>query len=420
MKKLSWALVLMLFSLCSFSFAQTTDANLVGTVADATGAAVPDASVEITHQATRIKSATRTNANGQYRFNNIPVGIYDVTVTATGFAVANLKNVEIQLSKTSTANVLVQVGTVATSVDVNEIGAVIDTTTAQVQTNYGSQQIVNLPIIESSNSFNGAINLSLLSAGVSSNGGVGQGTGPSVGGQRPMNNNFMIEGVDNNNKAITGPLVYVPTEATEQFTLLQNQYGWEFGHSTGGQFNTVVKSGSNEIHGSLYEYFQNRNLNALDASYTNAGIFSYPRFDQNRLGASVGGPIKKNKLFYFGNFEYSPLGTAYTPSFSPSAPTAGGYALLDRMSNISKTNYDVFKKFVPAAPVANDFTTVNGVKIPIGVLPISGSFYNNFYAGVASMDYDATASNHIRGRFVWNRMDALDNAATLPAFWTNL
>ena len=358
MKNPSLALLVILLAV-SIGFSQMTDANLVGTVTDASGALVTDASVEITNQATRAKSVAKTNANGQYRFNNIPVGIYDVAVTATGFAAAKLKSVEIQLSKTSTANVTVQLGTVATTVDVSDVGAVIDTTTAQVQTNYSAQQIVNLPIIESSNSFNGAINLSLLSAGVSSNGGVGQGTGPSVGGQRPMNNNFMVEGVDNNNKTVTGPLVYVPTEATEQFTLLQNQFGSEFGHSTGGQFNTVVRSGSNEVHGSVYEYFQNRNLNALDASYTNAGIFSYPRFDQNKLGGSVGGPIKKDKLFYFGNFEYSPLGTAYTPSFSPSAPTAEGFALLNGMSNLSKTNYDVFKKFVPAAPVANDSADVH-------------------------------------------------------------
>src|SRR5581483_1272987 len=135
----------------------------------------------------------------------------------------------------------------------------------------------------------GALQLSLLSAGVSSNGGVGQGTGPSVGGQRPMNNNFMIEGVDNNNKTITGPLVYVPTEATAEFTLLQNQFSAEFGHSTGGQFNTVVRSGTNNIHGSLYEYFQNKNLNAIDAQLVNSGIRTQQRYDQNKLGAAVGG-----------------------------------------------------------------------------------------------------------------------------------
>src|SRR5205823_12054574 len=137
-----------------------------------------------------------------------------------------------------------------------------------------SRQVVNMPIIENSNSLFGALNLSLLSAGVASNGGVGQGTGPSVGGQRPMNNNFMIEGVDNNNKAVTGPLVYVPTEATAEFTLLQNQTGAEFGHSSGGQFNTVIKGGTNQLHGSVYEYFQNRNMNAVDAAYANQGIRS--------------------------------------------------------------------------------------------------------------------------------------------------
>ena len=156
------------------------------------------------------------------------------------------------------------------------MGVVIDTTTAQLQSNFDSRQIVNLPIIENSNGLYGALNLSLLSSGVASNGGVGQGTGPSVGGQRPMNNNFMIEGVDNNNKTVTGPLVYVPTEATAEFTLLQNQVGAEFGHSSGGQFNTVIKSGTNQTHGSLYEYFQNRNMNAVDASFRQSGHSQQP------------------------------------------------------------------------------------------------------------------------------------------------
>src|SRR5207248_7326888 len=117
----------------------------------------------------------------------------------------------------------------------------IDTTTAQLQSTFESEHIVNTPIIETAGNFFGALNLSLLSAGVASNGGVGQGVGPSVGGQRPMNNNFMVEGVDNNNKTITGPLVSVPTEATAEFTLIQNQVGTEFGHSSGGQFNTEIK-----------------------------------------------------------------------------------------------------------------------------------------------------------------------------------
>ncbi|MCX6624291.1 MAG: TonB-dependent receptor, partial [Acidobacteria bacterium] len=221
-------------------------------------------------------------------------------------------------------------------------------------------------------------------------------------------------------KSVTGPLVYVPTEATQEFTLMQNQYSAEFGHSTGGQFNTIVKGGTNQLHGSLYEYFQNKNLMAVDQSYVNSGIYKNPRYDQNKLGASVGGPIIKDKLFYFGNFEYGPLGTAYTPAYPVLAPTAAGYALLDKMSGISKTNYDIFKKYVSPAPTASDSTTVNGVTIPIGVLPTSGSFFNNYYTYVASVDYNPSSTDQIRGRFVWNRSDSLDNAASLPVFWTTL
>ncbi len=399
---------------------QATDANLVGSVLDATGAAIQNAAVELENMATGVKTQTKTNAEGQYRFNNIPAGDYRVKASSPGFSETTIANVRVDLNKTANVNVKLELGTVASTVEVQEAGAVIDTTTAQVQSNYDAHQIVNLPIIENSGGLFGALQLSLLSAGVSSNGGVGQGTGPSVGGQRPMNNNFQIEGVDNNNKTVTGPLVYVPTEATAEFTLMQNQFGAEFGHSSGGQFNTTVKSGTNEIHGSLYEYFQNRNLNAMDQQFARQGFTSNPRFDQNRLGGTIGGPIKKDKLFYFGNFEYAPLGQAFTPSSSIFAPTAQGFALLDQMPNISKTNYDVFKQYVSPAPVASDTTTVNGTAIPTGVLPIAGAFFQNQYSVVASTDWNPSDHDQIRGRFVYNKNDSLDNLANLPAFWTSL
>ena len=106
---------------------------------------------------------------------------------------------------------------------------------------------------------------SLLDAGVATSGGIGLGAGPSVSGQRPRNNNFTVEGVDNNNKSVTGPLLQIPNDAVDQFTVLQNQFSPEFGHSSGGQFNQTIKSGTNSVHGRLYEYFQNRNLNAQDS-----------------------------------------------------------------------------------------------------------------------------------------------------------
>ncbi len=415
-----FACALALLALAPRASCQATDANLVGIVTDATGAAVPGATVEIQNLATGVKTSTSTNTVGEYRFNNIPIGQYTLRASGAGFSPSVVQGVQILLNKTASVNVRLEIGALSTSVVVTEAGVVIDTTSAHLQSNYDARQIVNLPIIENSNALFGALQLSLLSAGVTSNGGVGQGTGPSVGGQRPMNNNFMIEGVDNNNKAVTGPLVYVPTEATAEFSLLQNQFGAEFGHSSGGQFNTVIRSGSNQVHGSVYEYFQNRNLNAVDQAFARQGILSNPRYDQNRLGASVGGPIKKDKLFYFGNFEYAPLGQALTTGTPVLSPTAEGYALLDKMTGLSANNYSILKQYAAPAPVASETTTVNGVKIPIGILPVPGQTFTNQYSAVASADYNPTSRDQVRGRLVYNKNSSLDTLANLPAFWTTL
>src|ERR1051326_5967691 len=189
--------------------AQTIDGNLVGTVVDASGAIVPNAMVEVTNTATGIKTTGKTGPDGLYRFNNLPVGTYDVSVTASGFATSGLKNVAVELNKTAAANVTMQVQGVTQEVAVVEAPSTIDTTTAQLQTTFDANQIVQLPIIENTSGGNlmlGALNTALLSSGVASSGGIGQGEGPSVGGQRPMHNKFMIEGVDNNKKT-TGPSV---------------------------------------------------------------------------------------------------------------------------------------------------------------------------------------------------------------------
>ncbi len=416
-------LTLILLAFAMPIFPQATDASLTGTVLDASGAAVPNANLELINDATGVRFTTATTANGDYRFPNVPIGTYTLNATGAGFATNSIKNINLQLNRTATVNVTMQVSNVSTTVEVTDAGATIDTSTAQVQSTFNTSQIVNMPIIESSGNSFGALNLSLLSAGVASNGGVGQGTGPSIGGQRPMNNNFNVEGVDNNNKAVTGPLVYVPTEATAEFTLLQNQFSPEFGHSSGGQFNLIVKSGTNEVHGSLYEYFQNRNLNAIDQSTRNQGYTSNPRYDQNRLGASIGGPVIKNKLFYFGNFEYAPLGEAFVPSSTVKAPTAAGYATLSGLSGISKTNLGVLQQFLPAAATGTStlkITNANNqavANIPIGPINTAGSFYTNQYTAVASMDYTMGSNDQLRGRFITNKIDTLDNAASLPAFW---
>src|SRR5260370_26782427 len=261
-------------------FGQATDGNLVGTVRDDSGAAVPEAQVIITNRTTNLETTTRSNGSGDYRFNNIPVGAYDLSVSASGFRAMTERNVAVELNKTTTVNVSLQVGPVTQTVEVTEAAATIDTTTAHLQSAFTSLQAMNLP---STSVGSGVLNLSLLSAGVSSSGGLGYGAGPSIGGQRPTNNSFSIDGVDNNRKDVTGPVVYVSNEAVAEFSLLQNQFSPEFGHSSGGQFNTVIKSGTNQLHGSLYDYLLNRNLNPIDHLFQNQGIHANQPSHSNRL-----------------------------------------------------------------------------------------------------------------------------------------
>ena len=254
---------------------------------DQTDAAVGRASVTLTNSETGVSRTTDTDNTGSYRFSNVPVGTYDITATASGFAKQALKNVSVELNRTVTANLRLSVGSVSATVDVLEAAAVIDTTTSQLASTYDSRASLQLNMASNVSGFSnlGAINLSLLSAGVASSGGLGYGIGPSVGGQRPTNNNFVIDGIDNNRRDITGPIATISNEATGEFTLIQNMMSPEFGHSSGGTFNVVPRTGTNEVHGAIYDYFQNRNLNALDASFKRQGITDRQRLI--RIGSAV-------------------------------------------------------------------------------------------------------------------------------------
>ena len=415
----------------SLAFGQAISGDLVGTVVDKSGAVVANATVDAVNADTNIKTSTTTSTGGEYRFTNLLVGTYDITATAKGFGSKTLKGFVVELNKTATARIVMDVGQVATTVEVTDTAPAIDTTTAQVATTYDIKQAQDLPT--ASLGLGGVLNLSLLQSGVTNAGGLGAGSGPSVGGQRPRNNNFTIEGVDNNAKGVTGPLIYIPNDAVGNFSVLQNQFTPEFGHSTGGQFNTVVQSGTNSLHGRLYEYFQNRNLNAIDVSNKNQGLTSNPRYDNNRFGGQAGGPVIKNRLFFFANYEYNPIGQASTPGSAVLAPTAAGYATLGTIPGLSATNVGVLKQFAvaPSACTAGQISSkvcpaggavpiaAANTPVQVGVLPIVAPNFSNTKALTTSMDYNIGANDQLRGRYLYNNLAAIDNAATLPVFFTS-
>ena len=321
---------------------------------------------------------------------------------------------------------MLEVASTTTQVEVSALAeATIDTTTAQLGISFEAKELQDLP---TSSIGLGVLNLSLLSPGVGTSGGIGAGTGPSIGGQRPRNNNFTVEGIDNNNKSVTGPLVQVPNDSVAEFTLLTNQFTPEFGHSTGGQFNVLVNSGTNKIHGRAYEYFQNRNLNAIDASTARSGLTENPRYDNNRFGGQVGGPVLKDKIFAYGAYEYNPIGQS--TASGQCTPTANGYATLNSLGNLNQNNFGIFKKYVGTAtgnPATSNYcpgpvSVTNGdggaaSNIEVADLPISGALFTNNTAIVASGDYNISQKDSLRIRYVYNKQNTLDTAAYLPAFW---
>ena len=400
---------------------QAISGNLTGTVTDSTGAAVNGASVEAVNLGTGQKLTTTTRGSGEYVFTNLPVGNYRISVTSANFRTTTLENVPVELNKSGTANVQLQVGTSATTVEVSGVAPPVDTTTAQLQSNYNERISQDLGM--TSNGMGaGVLNLSLLSPGVSNASAMGDGMGPSVGGQRPRDNNFTVEGVDNNNKTVTGALIGVPNDSVQDFTLISNQFNSDFGHSSGGQFNTTIKSGTNTFHGSIYEYFRNRNLNAVDETWVQQGLTTNPRFDSNRYGFTLGGPIVKNKLFFFTDFERNPIGFISVGGGAVQAPTAAGLAAMGADPGISATNFGIFKQYVPLASAASGCIPYNGGgaggfstfsapangsclagNVEVGNVSIVPAAWQSFTTYVQSIDYNMSEKDQIRGRYLYEQ-----------------
>jgi hypothetical protein len=408
--------------------AQAVSGDITGTVTDASKAVVVKATVVAKNVATGVVYSATTGGSGDYRITNLPPGTYDLTASASGFSKTTLRNFAVVLNQVLTANFSMKISANETVEVSAEAGVALDTTTAQLETSFSSQQLTELPAAT-----NSVLNLSLMTAGVSSSGGVGQGTGPAVGGQRPTDNNYMVEGIDNNDKSVPGPLLAIPSDAVAQFTSMQNQYSAEYGHSNGGQFNQIIKSGTNNFHGVAYEYSQNRHYNGIDASLARSQVASgqapkNPRYDDNRFGGQVGGPIFKNKLFFFSNYEQEPQGfPGVAASFC--APTAAGFTTLSGLTGIVANNLAVFKQYSPvataqalpgdklcstSAPVTIAGTTTN---IPIGDVGLEAGSYTNNKRSINSVDYTPSDKDSLRVRYLYNNTGGYDTAATFPSFW---
>jgi hypothetical protein len=283
----------------SMAFSQAVNATLLGTVTDASGGVVPNAKVTITETNTGVSRAAQTNESGNYTFPDLSPGTYTVAIEQSGFKKERRAGVVVEVNSSTRVDMQLQPGSVSESIEVTATTPLLQTDRADVGTKFDAVQAANFPIGTNRN-FQGILN-------------AVPGTTPAafqhsqffnaasslqteVNGQMRMGNNYTIEGVDDNERTGLLQILVPPIEAIQTVDVATSNFSAELGRASGAVVNVMLKSGTNQIHGAAYEFFKNSALNARNFFDPSVGHQAY-----NYYGGNVGGPIKKNKLFYFGD-----------------------------------------------------------------------------------------------------------------------
>lgn len=393
--------------LSSVAGAQRLDGTLRVTVTDNSQAVVAVAKVTAVNEATGIALSTTASSAGTYVFPNLLVGTYTVTVEQDGFKKAVQKGISVASNQVTDANIVLELGAVSSIVEVQAGADLVKTESSELGATFSGKVVADLPL----NTLGGDVKeLAVFAPGTTTQQGGVQGSGGSIGGTRPRFNGFNIDGVEDNKLDTNGPTQPVIQESIAEFTLLTNQFSAEYGHSAGGIFNTVTKSGTNDWHGTGWGYNRNRNYDAFDNQQKQRGLKD--RFDYNRAGATAGGPIIHNKWFIFGAYEFQNEGLAAS-SPQVKLPTSAGLQMVEGLAFDSAVQ-NILKQF-PVAP-QNDagVVMVNGNAIPVGNLTTVAPSYVNEHD--FSVNSDVTLGKHqFSTRYLYDRIRAPDFNASLPA-----
>ena len=386
MKRIAFFVVVCMLLACGFAgfaSAQTTGGTVRGAVTDSQGLAVADASVTITNAATKVTIPLSTTAAGLYNYPDLPVAAYSITVEKEGFQKVVRGGIQIFANQVTEVNITLPLGSVSSTIEVTGSTPMVQTGTSQISNDFNSMQVTQLPNLDPSGS---QLQLALLAPGTTSQQAGVLGEGGSIGGTRPRMNSFTIDGVDDNRIDLTGHTQYVIPETVSEFNLITNQFAAEYGHSAGGQFNTITKSGTNDWHGSAWLFNNNRNYNAydnLEKTPVDGVVPPKPRYDFNRTGVEVGGPIIHNKLFIYGAFARIIQGLA-TQAVVQHTVTGAGLTTLESVTDPAVQ--DILKQFPTAGSSdGTELVTVpgtacaGGCPIPIGpISPLAPNFFNQW------------------------------------------
>jgi hypothetical protein len=330
-----WAALILFVLCCTSASAQYDNGSCVGTIHDTSGAAVAGATVTATNTATGIEFKATSNGSGDYEFPSLRGGTYNISATAQGFAIAEAQNIAITVGGRQRIDLSLNLGANQTTVEVSGVALQLETDSSQrgqTITNYQSEAF---PLV--SRNYSDLLGLvtgvrqAPTAATTSSINSLVRAGAYNVNGQRSMFNNFLLDGMDNNaygesNQGFDNQIIAVPPDSVAQFSVVTNNESAEYGRSSGATVNVASEGGTNNYHATLYEFIRNTDLNAagffqpLSVIGTGGAVpFQKPTFNRNQFGMNFGGPILKDKLFFFLDYEgfrqtLSPLAVLTLPT----------------------------------------------------------------------------------------------------------
>jgi hypothetical protein len=418
--------------------AQSTTGTISGSVLDEKEAAIPNATVAARNVETNVSVTTQTGDQGNYRFQNLPVGPYEVTVEAPGFAKYVQTGITLLLNQNAVIDVSMKAGGVQEVVTVTENAALLNTTTAEVATRFDSRRVSELPLAPNRNVFNVALSapgVSQLGAGQT---GFANGISFSSNGGRLRSNNFMIDGQDINDPSVSGGQQSINNpDIVQEVRLITNQFLPEYGRNAGSVLNIVTKAGTNAYHGTVFMFHNNNGLNAcsnLDKSGGFCGALprTNPNFKsdkapfriENQIGFTLGGPLHlprfgeggptyingRDRTFFFGSYQRwsdRALGQGFT---LVGAPTAAGRQTLQAVAG-TRPQVQALLRFLPPAQTTSGTVTfsVSGgapITIPTGNLTGSASNFFDDHQASFRVDHRINDANTLNARYLYDDGDS--------------
>src|SRR4051794_22619517 len=318
--------------------AQAVTGTILGTVRDSSGGALPGASVVLVNQDTGFSRTFTTDASGEYTAPLMPTGTYTVTAEMSGFKKISLSNVHVGVDQKVRSDIKLELGQMSEAVTIQAETPLIQSSSSELGATIGQEQIEALPL-------NGRNFVSLTrtipgvlrpppGANIDGAGSLAwrAGSGFSANGHRARDNNYLLDGVDNNETWLQTVVVFPSIDALDEFKMQTSTYSAEFGKSLGGVVNIQIKSGANQVHGNVFEFLRN---DAFDANnfFNNRAGRAKPEFKQHQFGATVGGPIVKDKTFYFFDYQgyHVNQGATYLSTVPSARMRAGDFSEVNRI-----------------------------------------------------------------------------------------